>query len=226
MSLVARVARKIRARRTTFRKMECAKLVQERSPVILDIGAHDGSDTVEWRSVYPEATIYAIEPSPDAYSKLLLKAGQYSINVFNIALSDFNGWAEFFISSGKSTQSSSLRKPNLHLTLHPDVAFSQSIAVPVRRLDDWAKENDVTQVDILWMDTQGTELEILKGGLNVVATVRLLHTEVAVCEMYDSQATYAEVRAFLDGAGFLVYKEFFGDPYNPGMGNVVFVRSR
>ena len=214
----------IRMRKATFHKSESRKYIRQEIPVIVDIGAHEGVDTIEWREVFPKAKIYALEPHPEVFSRLMFKTEKYDIGLFNIALGNSNGYSKFYISSGKSTQSSSLRKPKLHLEIHPDVIFDNSVMVPVRRLDDWTTENDITRIDILWMDTQGTELEILKNGPKILSTVQLLHMEVALCEMYESQATYQELRIFLEDAGFYVYKELFGNPYNPKMGNVVFVR--
>jgi len=61
-------------------------------------------------------------------------------------------------------------------------------------------------VDFLELDTQGTELEILKGADRFLASsVVGLQTEVEFSSLYDAQPLFAAVDEYLRGFGFMLF---------------------
>jgi FkbM family methyltransferase len=70
-------------------------------------------------------------------------------------------------------------------------------------LDHAAGDPAVPAPDVLTLDTQGSELEILRGGARLLAeTILAVVTEVEFQPMYDGQPLFGDVCAFMRDAGF------------------------
>jgi hypothetical protein len=54
-------------------------------------------------------------------------------------------------------------------------------------LDDWAKIENVSSVDLVWVDAQGAEGDVIEGGLSVLRNTRFLYTEYGDQEWYEGQ---------------------------------------
>lgn len=191
--------------------------------IIIDCGAHTGGDSLEMARIFPAAAIHAFEPVPDVY--LLLEkytSGIINIKRHKLALSDKESTATMFVSSGQSDASSSLLTPHAHLDDHPEVFFENKIEVKTITLDAWARNNNITHVDFLWLDMQGFEFQMLQASSEILPTVKAIHTEVSMKETYKGCKLYPEIRAWLESKGFYVHTEAI--PLNSDMGNVLFVR--
>jgi len=72
-----------------------------------------------------------------------------------------------------------------------------------KRLDD---VGEAAAADYLKMDVQGAELDILRGAQRALASVLVVHTEVAFVEMYRGQPLFADVDAELRRHGFMFHR--------------------
>lgn len=193
------------------------------NPVIIDCGAHIGADTVKLAKI-KGSSIYAFEAAKEIFNQLKENTRIFeNITCFNVALGAEDGTADFHISSGDSDGSSSLLAPKQHLTSHPSVHFDTIEKVTVQKLDTWAAENNITKVDMLWLDMQGAEEMTLRASSTILKTVKLIHTEVSTIETYEGVQTYQGFRDYLLSQGFKVVVEAIPTGYD--MGNVLFVRS-
>jgi len=194
------------------------------SPIIVDCGAHIGTDTVEF-ATQPGTRIYAFEPVKDIFTQLVTNTKDYeNVTCFNVALSSFDGVADMYISSGYSDGSSSLFKPKRHLEYHPDVYFNNIEQVKCSKLDTWAKQNNVNHVDMLWLDMQGAEQMMLAESVMIIDTVSVIHTEVSLFETYEGMGSYKGFKNFLRARGFKVVIEAI--PKGSYGGNVLFVKKK
>jgi FkbM family methyltransferase len=76
--------------------------------------------------------------------------------------------------------------------------------VPLLRLDDELK-NDV-RIDVIKIDVEGWELEVLRGATRVIETHRpLIYVEA-------SDATFAQIRAYLVTCRYVCWKRFNATP--------------
>lgn len=192
-------------------------------PVIIDCGAHDGADTVQLANLY-NAQIHAFEPVESIFERLKKRTENYSsIICYNIALSNKNGKQNFFVSEGKSDASSSLLEPKDHLRDHPDTFFKKQVLVDTLTLDSWAENNNIKNVDLLWLDMQGFELNMLKASTIILPTVKVIHTEISITETYQGVPTYLEYESFLKSVGFEPIIKAIPNDYD--MGNVLFVKN-
>jgi len=193
-----------------------------KDPVIVDCGAHIGSDSVELSRIFQKGQIHSFEPVPDLYERLKRNTRRRSnISCYQLALSDKNGEAEMFVSSGSSDASSSLLAPTGHMNQHPEVKFSDTVSVETITIDSWAEKNKVDRVDFLWLDMQGFEMQMLSASTKILPTVKAIHTEVNTKELYKNSVLYADFRKWLESKGFVVKAEL---PNSVEMCNVLFVR--
>lgn len=191
-------------------------------PVIVEAGAHRGGDTIQMAKLWPKSTIYAFEPVPELYEKLLKRTKKYqNIHCCNYALGNESGFTSINISEGKSDASSSILQPKEHLNVHPDVLFKKEINVPMITLDRWAEENSVDKVDFLWLDLQGFEYQVLNASPVILSKVKAIYTEVSFISAYENTLLYPEFKKWLENAGFFE-KEL--DSQNFDMGNALFIR--
>jgi len=190
--------------------------------VILEGGAHVGTDTEALAKMFPKGRIHAFEPVPDLFAQLEERTKIYpNVTRYPIALSHADGSAVLHVSGGRSISSSSLLAPKEHLTFHPDVVFEKDIQVECVALDHWAKKAGLKHIDFIWLDVQGHELNVLKSGTEILKTVAALYTEVNLKELYEGAPLYPEFRAWLEGQGFIVVQEALDWE---DAGNVLFAR--
>jgi 2-O-methyltransferase len=192
-------------------------------PVIVEAGAHVGSDTLDFARRWPRGVVHAFEPVPHVYAELVAATRVApNIRTYERALGAFTGTARIHVSGGASDGSSSMREPTIHLAEHPGVTFERDVEIQVQTLDEWAAEHKVERVDCMWLDMQGSELDALRAGVAVLQTVRVIVTEAFTQELYQGAPLWPEVRAFLESHGFAVIREEF--PWSDGVGNVIVAR--
>jgi hypothetical protein len=69
-------------------------------------------------------------------------------------------------------------------------------------MDDWRRQNAVGPIDMIWMDAQGSELDVLRGAVETLKDVKVILTEVGLGQYYQGQSLKPEIDAFLMGQGF------------------------
>lgn len=166
---------------------------------IFDVGANQGQyATLLRKDVGFSGTILSFEPNPDALAILRRRAeGDARWHVFDTALSDFDGEAEFNITAAE--QFSSLEKPSA-----TDEVFgwrtevTKTLAVQCRRLEglfaDLQAQYGFTR-PFLKMDTQGHDRSVCEGALGIFPQLIGAQSELAFQTLYAGAADY---RAAID----------------------------
>ncbi|MFA5306190.1 MAG: FkbM family methyltransferase [Candidatus Babeliales bacterium] len=178
------------------------------NPIIIEAGAYDGSDSVKMAKFWPQGRVHSFEPVPELCLKVMKKTKDYrNISSYQYALSDKEGHADFYVSSFEKTPdapsaSSSLLKPAKHLDVCQNIIFKKKISVETTTIDVWAEKNRIDHVDFIWLDTQGSELSILKSSPNILKTVKAVFTEVEFIEAYKDQPLFKDVRKLMENNGF------------------------
>jgi hypothetical protein len=73
-------------------------------------------------------------------------------------------------------------------------------------LDSFLPKSGITSIDFLHLDTQGTELEILQGsGSFLSSSIVGVKCEVEFAPLYEGQALFGDVDAFLRQHGFVLF---------------------
>ncbi len=192
--------------------------------VILEIGARDCAETLDFHRAFPDAAIYAFECNP-ATLPLCRRAvaGLPGIHLIEKAVTDHDGHVTFFpIDQQKTITGQADGNPgasSLFLASpdYPEEKYVQGeIVVEATSLKTFLASNSIEAIDLLWMDLQGAELLALRGMETRVTDLKLIHVEVEFFEIYKGQPLFPEVRAYLKKngfslLGFTVYSKFSAD---------------
>ena len=178
------------------------QLIPIPNPTILDIGCNDGSTTIRFLETFPSPKIFCSEPDSRAASRFKIKVGnRKEVTFYEYALSDKDGEHTFYMSGGQGRKvmpegwdySGSIRKPKNHLIVHPWCTFEKTTTVETKRLDTWCQENPIDRIDFMWMDVQGAEIDVIRGGRNALRNTRFLYTEYSNKELYEGQLTLKQL---------------------------------
>ena len=160
---------------------------------IIHIGAHYGEEIVDYINEGIQNLIL-FEPLSDNFDILHENSQNLNANIeaYQVALGSEPGEATMYVSDNEK-QSSSILKPKVHLSHHPDVKFPSKEEVEVHLLDEY----DCHNYNFLNMDVQGYELEVLKGGSETLKHVDYVYCEVNRDEVYENNAYIEELDEYL-----------------------------
>lgn len=104
----------------------------------------------------------------------------------NALITDVDDKEYVFLISNNSGESSSILDLHLHRDIWPEVNYSTTIRLKSTTLPSLLKVHQLDERDYqaLIMDTQGSELLILKGAIPVLKAFLFIKTEVPDFEAY------------------------------------------
>ena len=125
--------------------------------VILDIGGNVGITSIYLASIFPNATIYSFEPLLENYKILQKNTQQYgNIKVFNIGLGSKNGSFKVFLSD----DSENFGGVSFYSEGEGNKTESYT-ECKVRNINDVIQELNISSIDLMKIDTEGSEYDIL-----------------------------------------------------------------
>ena len=164
---------------------------------IIDIGASGGIDQ-RWFSNGFKVNAILFEPDPDAFEQLIKKKRKNDL-ILDSALSDKEKEIVFNICNWQ--QVSSIYEQNmdiLKLFKNPQRwEIKKKITMKTFPLNDVLKKNSISDIDFMKIDTQGSELEILRGGTDYLDSIIGLEVESEFIEIYKNQPLYDEILNFI-----------------------------
>ena len=126
----------------------------------IDVGCHIGEVMDVLLKAAPLGKHLGIEPIPELAIQLKEKYKNYSVEIHDVALSDFNGVSDFNLVTSNPAYSGLKRRK------YKRVEQDKQIQIKVRKLDDLVPKD--FQVDFIKIDVEGGELGVLKGGVGVL----------------------------------------------------------
>ena len=165
---------------------------------VLDIGAHTGQFYKWAKSAWPYCNVFMIEANPLHQNTLLNLTANTKDEYMISALGDKEREVTFYTRSDKPhTEGNSYYKEANYWDI-PQLV--QEETVTLKKLDDLFDEEKV--FDLVKMDTQGSELDILKGGKKLITKATAVILEVAYIEYNLGAPTSDEVIKHMNSIGF------------------------
>lgn len=190
------------------------RLIGDRSgATVFDIGANVGQTVQAFRKHLSSPIIYSFEPSPSVFEKLKQRtAGIPDLHLHNLALGS-RSERKLFNENTQSTQASFLQVGKDYLW---DGKVSRQVDVEVESVDGYCERSGIKKIDVLKCDTQGYDLEVLKGAIHMFQQhkVHLVLVELILLELYAEMPKFEDIYGYLTAAGFSpvgFYNQFFKD---------------
>jgi FkbM family methyltransferase len=177
---------------------------QRKIDCVLDVGAFQGTTGRLLRDLGYRGRIVSFEPAQANFDHLVRESRDDSEwEVHRVGLGSESGTRELRLLS--SSGSNSFLQPNeLALEQLPDqFAERGSEVTEVTTLDDvFAAATASCENVFLKIDTQGWDVEVVRGARKSLSRVALLQIELAFQQTYHGQPHYIEVLAELASLGF------------------------
>ena len=189
---------------------------------IFDVGAFDGLDGLILAIKNPNIIVHAFEANPDLIEVIktnknkIEKYKKIKINnykIINNAVSDKNCILTFNIAKNPTVSSLNEFSENIDKTWpgyrEAHCTVVKKIQVKVITLEKYCIDNEIKKINYLHIDTQGSDLEVLKGLKNKLDIVDQGVLEAATqkeTSLYETNHTIDEVKKFLQLNNFKISK--------------------
>lgn len=137
------------------------KLPISDNAILLDVGANNGEYSQMLVERFPKAVVHAFEPHPQTFKILKNNIGN-SVQCHEMALGSEKGTLHLYDRGGDDGGiRASLSKEALEtVQSKPLTAYE----VTVSSIDDFVKENSVSSINFIKIDTEGFEMDVLVGA--------------------------------------------------------------
>lgn len=186
-------------------------------PIVFDIGAHKGEDSILFADYAHEVHAFECDPRNSIPSHPRIKT-TYK------AISDNNGKAKFRLSNAVGHEwaaSSTLMVPKKHLEEHLHINFDTEVEVETITLDTYCESNRIERIDLIHADVQGAEELMIKGGQIALSKTLYLYTEYSNQEDFECQPNLQKILQLLPGNWEIIAQP---DPWNVLLQNLSPVR--
>jgi len=180
-------------------------LRRRKLPVVIDAAANGVETVATFMHRLPGARILAFEPYGPSYQALRRRFRDTpTVETLNVALGAAPGSARLHLYSGHRMNSLLRLDPDPANPMAGGFAPEGEVTVPVATVDGIAAERHLPRIDILKIDTQGYDLEVLRGaeGQPAARRVGAVLLEVNFVPMYERQASFPELHSLLSGHGY------------------------
>lgn len=162
---------------------------------VIDVGVAFGTPAIY--SAFPKAKYFLIEPVAECLPTLQGLRQKLNAEYFLVAAGAENGEVTFNVHDDISGSS-------LYPQAEGKVMDGEARTVPMKRLDAMLPQQLEHPV-FLKIDTQGAEIEALKGLGERIKEIDLLILETTMMPMRHGIPQFADIVRFCDEAGFAVY---------------------
>ena len=170
---------------------------------VLHVGANLGQERDEYAAL--GLNVIWVEPIPSVFEELQARLeGFPKQRAYRALISDCDGARRVLHVANNGGASSSILELAEQRSIWPDVYYTHDLELDTTTLSTLVRVRgiELRGRTALVLDTQGSELLILKGAADLLERFRYIKTEAADFNAYQGCCTLAEITSFLKPAGF------------------------
>lgn len=175
---------------------------------VIHVGAHSGQE----RYLYAKhkLTVFWVEAQTEVFNELCSNIKSYPLQTAaNYLITDRDGGEYVFHIANNWGQSSSILEMHDHKNIWPEVWSERHVTLKSITLDSLLKKLGMRIADYqaLVIDTQGSELLVLKGAAELLCHLKFVKAEAADFESYLGCAKVDDLVNYLTGFGFRLIRQ-------------------
>jgi len=132
---------------------------------VIDVGANIGLYSLLFcKKIGDKGKVFSFEPSPETFFRLKqnVNLNQFkNIKMYNIGLSDRKTKSKFYLCEDEAYSS---------LGTKPMMPIINEIEIELTTIDEFLKKENIKNVDIIKIDTEGADYLVLKGAEKLLAS--------------------------------------------------------
>lgn len=183
--------------------------------VIFDVGAYRGNSLFSFKKIFPDSFIYSFEPSIENFLKLRENSKNLTkYKIFNMGISNIdeikkfnnNSWSETssFVDLNKHGSKKFYDKRFKYLGINEtkNISLIESISI-----DTFFQRENISNVDILKIDTQGHEKNVLIGAKKSLkeSKIKAIMIEIILDDYYENHLNISDIENLIVKEGFYLY---------------------
>ena len=192
--------------------LEIKKIFSNESQIsIIDVGAHKGEYILNILKNFKVKQGYCFEPNPSVFRILQNNIkNKKNIEFINFGVSNSSGKIKFNVNIESSSSSinnlnekSNYYKKKFYLLNFFNTSnVTKVIDIEVLTLDNFMKKKGIIQIDLLKIDTEGYEMQVLKGLQDKIKKIKLIHFEHHFDDMIMKDYKLSNIHNYLVKNGF------------------------
>jgi FkbM family methyltransferase len=170
---------------------------------VFDVGANRGRTVAKYASLFPNATVYAFEPTPAVYAELSEKfKSTPNVQTHPLAVGEADGETTFYVSNAHPDMNSVFEPNDLNW-----MGTVASTTVNMISLDSFCSARNIPEIHILKIDIQGGEIAALQGAANLLSNGAIwsIYVECQIRPLYEHQPLIYDILARMHGYGYTLY---------------------
>ena len=156
--------------------------------IVLDVGANIGNYSKNIFNISPKIKIYAFEPHPVTFNRLIENIKSESFHAINVAVGDQDDVLSLYDYEDNDGSSHASLFKDVIENIHKSKAVEHK--VKVISLGNFIESNHIKQIDLLKIDTEGNELNVLKSVKNQINSGKISAIHFEFNEMNVASRTY------------------------------------
>jgi hypothetical protein len=94
----------------------------------------------------------------------------------------------------------------MHLAVFPSIRFNKTINLITETLDNIVQKKKIklAEYNCLVLDTQGSELEVLKGFQKGLGSIDIIVTEISIKKLYKNSVLFIQLKKWLENQNFIL----------------------
>jgi FkbM family methyltransferase len=176
---------------------------------ILDVGSNIGNTVATYRSLFPQAMIYSFEPFSETFEIINQRFEQDRlVKPVQMAIADKPGTRKFYV-RGRNDSNSLLpsAKYGQRYEHIEGATINKIIDVPVTTIDEFCSDESISEIQILKIDIEGSELMALRGATEKLSghLIGLIYSEATFIPHNQDEPLFYEVCEFLLSYDYTLY---------------------
>ena len=204
-----------------FQQKKIIKLINKKflNPIVIfDVGAHYGESIKLFNKELKIRKIYSFEASSKNYEilqKNILKYDSKKVETFNYGIG--KEISQSYINQTLESSSSTINKFNEEsnyfkkklkiLNIKSKNSFYYQLPIIIKTLDDFIEKKQIEYIDLLKIDTEGYELNVLKGLSKNNSKIKLIYFEHHYDDMIIKNYKFKDINKLLKSYGFIKIKK-------------------